>query len=118
MAHRKDAIPVGQRYRARGMALRHRMSTEWKRVLDMLEKGRLDPKGRTVTEVWADMVLANPGEEFARVSSMLLPKELPQTEGGGNVITSIQALYLTAVQKANTTTEPITIEHKSDDEAW
>jgi hypothetical protein len=100
------------------MAARHRMNAEWKRVLDMLEKGRLDPKGRTVTEVWADMVLANPGEEFARVSSMLLPKELPQTEGGGNVITSIQALYLTAVQKANTTAEPIAIEHKRDDETW
>jgi hypothetical protein len=98
--------------------IRRRMGAEWNRVLDMLEAGRLDPKGRTVTEVWADMVLANPGEEFARVSSML-PKDVPQTEGGGNtVITSIQALYLTAVQKANATTEPVVIEHKRDDETW
>jgi hypothetical protein len=90
------------------------MSAEWGRVLHLLETGRKDAKGRTVTEVWADMVLANPGEEFSRVSNMILPKDIPVSESGNNVITSIQALYLTAVQKANAAPAPRVIEGKEE----
>jgi hypothetical protein len=44
-------------------------------VLDMLTSGKRKHKdARTLTEVWADLVLENPAQEFARVARELLPQ--------------------------------------------
>jgi hypothetical protein len=41
-------------------------------VLDMLTSGKRKHKdARTLTEVWADLVLENPAQEFARVAREL-----------------------------------------------
>jgi hypothetical protein len=124
-AQRKEKI--SQRYpedmpaNVRGRMLRNRMAAEWQRVLDMLEKGRKDPQGRTITEVWADMVLADPPAMFALVASEILPKE--QQVDGSSPSLSIQQLYLTAVQSAQNAPNPRQIEakplpDKDDPEAW
>jgi hypothetical protein len=59
---------------------------------------RRDAQGRDVFEVWADMVLANPAAEYARVARDILPAETPDNSNGS--VANIQALYLTAVQQA------------------
>jgi hypothetical protein len=105
----------------RARMLRNRMAAEWQRVLDMLEKGRKDPKGRTITEVWADMVLADPPAMFALVAAEILPKE--QQDSANSPSLSIQQLYLTAVQSAQNAPNPRQIEakplpDKDDPEAW
>jgi hypothetical protein len=122
----KKAKAVAQHYEdmpatVRGRVLRNRMAAEWQRVLDMLEKGRKDPKGRTITEVWADMVLADPPAMFALVAAEILPKE--QQVDGNSPSLSIQQLYLTAVQSAQNAPNPRQIEakplpDKDDPEAW
>ena len=79
------------------------MTAEWGLVLDMLtgDKPRRTKDGRNITEVWADMVLADPPGEFARVAQYLLPPELAPDAGAGAVVTNIQSLYLTALTAAN-----------------
>jgi hypothetical protein len=103
--------------------LRNRMAAEWQRVLDMLDKGRRDPQGRTITEVWADMVLADPPAMFALVAAEILPKEQQDTSVGTGNTLSIQQLYLTAVQAAQSAPNPRQLEakpleSKEEPEAW
>jgi hypothetical protein len=50
---------------------RNKMRAVWDTVLAMLtdpKSPRRDAQGRDVFEVWADMVLANPPQEYARVA--------------------------------------------------
>ena len=108
----KEDMPLHIRTRM----LRNRMTIEWQRVIDMLEKGRRDAKGRTITEVWADMVLADPAGEFARVCQEILPKELVPEAGTSGATLSIQQLYLTAIQSAQTVPNPRQIEGKAEEE--
>src|SRR6516165_4574904 len=75
---------------------RNRMRADWDTVLAMLtdpKTPRRDAQGRDVFEVWADMVLANPAAEYARVARH-------DNSNGGSVVNNIQALYMTAVQDA------------------
>jgi hypothetical protein len=100
----------------RSRRIRERMECEWGFVLDMLtgvggKKPRRHKDGRTLTEVWADMVLADPAGEFARVAQHLLMPEPDASASGGNVVTNIQSLYLTALQAASREPNPRTIEH-------
>jgi hypothetical protein len=90
-----------------GKRQRRRMTAEWALVLDMLtgEAPRKTKDGRNITQVWADMVLADPPGEFARVAQYLLPPEAPEAGQAGNV-TNVQALYLMAVQAANRDARP------------
>jgi hypothetical protein len=96
---------------------RDRMECEWGFVLDMLtgangKKQRRHKDGRTLTEVWADLVLDDPPGEFARVAQhLLLPDPDAAGASGGSVVTNIQALYLTALQAASREPNPRTIEH-------
>jgi hypothetical protein len=46
------------------------------------------------------MVLANPAAEYARVARDILPAETPDDLNGNAMVNNIQALYLTAVQRA------------------
>ena len=93
-----------------------KMRADWDTVHAMLTDSkapRRDSQGRTVYEVWADMVLANPAEEFARVARDILPKEQLTTDDGTSSTTlSIQQLYLTAVQAAQLAPNPRLIEAK------
>ena len=89
---------------AYGRALRHKMVADWGVVRDMLTgaKPRRDAQGRDVFEVWADLVLANPAEEFARVARDILPQAEPEnTNAANNNVMNIGQLYLQAVQAAN-----------------
>jgi hypothetical protein len=61
---------------------------------------RRDAQGRDVFEVWADMVLANPAAEHARVAHDILPAEVADRGVSDAVVTNIRSLYLTAVQQA------------------
>jgi hypothetical protein len=98
-----------------GRRQRARMTAEWSLVLDMLtgDKPRRTKDGRNITQVWADLVLADPPGEFARVAEYLLPPEASDgaAGAGGNVVTNIQSLYLTALQAASREPNPRTIEH-------
>jgi hypothetical protein len=111
--YRDDLTP-----NVRGRQTRHRMVCEWNFVLDMLtgKAPRRDAQGRTVIEVWADLVLANPPLEFARVAREMLPQELPESANDNAVRTSIQNLYLTAVQAANKMPDPRIIEATTAEE--
>jgi hypothetical protein len=103
---------------AQGRRQRARMTAEWGLVLDMLtgKKPRRTKDGRNITQVWADMVLADPPGEFARVAEYLLPPEVPDAAAGaGATITNIQALYLTALQAASREPNPRTIEHSQSE---
>jgi hypothetical protein len=95
---------------------RNKMRADWDTVHAMLtdpKAPRRDSQGRTVYEVWADLVLANPAEEFARVARDILPKEQPTTgDGTSSTTLSIQQLYLTAVQAAQLAPNPRLIEAK------
>jgi hypothetical protein len=84
------------------------MAADWGVVRDMLtgDKPRRDAQGRDVFQVWADLVLANPPEEFARVARDILPAEAPENSSTNAMITNIQSLYLTAVQAANRMPDP------------
>jgi hypothetical protein len=87
---------------------RNRMRADWDTVLAMLtdpKSPRRDAQGRDVFEVWADMVLANPAAEYARVARDILPAE-PADMGNDAMVTNIQSLYLTAVQAANREPDP------------
>jgi hypothetical protein len=87
----------------RGRQTRHRMVCEWNFVLDMLtgKAPRRDAQGRTVIEVWADLVLANPPLEFARVAREILPQETPESGAAGATASSIQTLYLVAMREVS-----------------
>ena len=86
-----DEMPANVRARH----LRNRMAAQWGYVLTMLETGkRKDAQGRTLTEAWADMVLADPAGEFSRVCADILPKETTDAAQSGATL-SIQQLYLT-----------------------
>jgi hypothetical protein len=50
-------------------------------MLTDLKSPRRDAQGRDVFEVWADMVLANPAAEYARVARDILPAEVADTAG-------------------------------------
>jgi hypothetical protein len=97
---------------AHGRALRHKMVADWGVVQDMLtgHKPRRDAQGRDVFEVWADMVLANPAAEYARVARDILPPEPLDDSNANSVVTSIQNLYLSAVIKANRVADPRVVE--------
>jgi hypothetical protein len=88
---------------------RNRMRADWDTVLAMLtdpKTPRRDAQGRDVFEVWADMVLANPPVEYARVARDILPAEVPDSGQDNAVVANIQSLYLTAVQAANREPDP------------
>jgi hypothetical protein len=51
-------------------------------------------------------VLANPAAEYARVARDILPAEAPDDPNGNAVVNNIQALYLTAVQRAQRAPDP------------
>ena len=94
----RDDMPANVRSRMQ----RGRMICEWAFVLDMLNSGKRKHRdGRTLTEVWADLVLENPAQEFARVAKDLLLPETPEASAGAGAVTNVQALYLLAVQGAN-----------------
>jgi hypothetical protein len=88
---------------AYGRALRHKMVADWGVVRDMLtgDRPRRDAQGRDVFQVWADLVLANPPEEFARVARDILPPAEPDTNAANNNVMNIGALYLQAVRDVN-----------------
>jgi hypothetical protein len=52
------------------------------------------------------MVLANPAAEYARVARDILPAETPDDLNGNAMVNNIQALYLTAVQRAERAPNP------------
>ena len=104
-----DEMPANVRARH----LRNRMAAQWGYVLTMLETGkRKDAQGRTLTEAWADMVLADPAGEFSRVCADILPKETADAVQSGATL-SIQQLYLTAVQAAQSAPNPKQIDGQS-----
>jgi hypothetical protein len=79
----------------------------------MLESGKRRTKdGRTLVEAWADAVLADPAAGFAYVNEYILMKDAQPTDN--TQLTSIQNLYLTAVQQASKMPAP-SIEH---DDEW
>jgi hypothetical protein len=84
------------------------MAADWGVVRDMLtgDKPRRDAQGRDVFEVWADMVLANPPQEYARVARDILSPETPENSNTNAMVTNIQSLYLTALQAANRVPDP------------
>jgi hypothetical protein len=76
------------------------MRADWDTVRAMLtdpKRPRCDALGRDVFQVWADMVLANPAAEYARVARDILPAET-EDNSNSSVVNNIRALYLTAVQ--------------------
>jgi hypothetical protein len=88
---------------------RNKMRADWDTVRAMLtdpKSPRRDAHGRDVFEVWADMVLANPSAEYARVARDILPAETPDDSNGNAVVKYIQTLYLTAVQRAQRAPDP------------
>jgi hypothetical protein len=88
---------------------RNKMRADWDTVRAMLtdpKRPRRDALGRDVFEVWADMVLANPSAEYARVARDILPPEPLDSSNANSVVTSIQNLYLSAVIKANRVADP------------
>jgi hypothetical protein len=97
-----------------GRALRQKMVADWGVVRGMLtgDKPRRDAQGRDVFQVWADLVLANPAEEFARVARDILPPAEPDTNAANNVM-NIGALYVQAVQAANKSLEAKIVEAKA-----
>jgi hypothetical protein len=99
-----------------GRRQRARMTAEWSLVLDMLtgEKPRRTKDGRNITQVWADLVLADPPGEFARVAEYLLPPEAVEGASNSSVVTNIQSLYLTALQAASREPNPRTIESTAE----
>jgi hypothetical protein len=95
---------------------RNKMRADWDTVRAMLtdpKTPRRDALGRDVFEVWADMVLANPPVEYARVARDILPAEPADTENNA-VVTNIQSLYLTAVQAANRVPDPRVVEASAE----
>jgi hypothetical protein len=100
---------------AYGRALRHKMVADWGVVRGMLtgDKPRRDAQGRDVFQVWADLVLANPAEEFARVARDILPPAEPDTNAANTNIMNIGALYLQAVQAANRSLEAKIVDAKA-----
>jgi hypothetical protein len=96
---------------------RNKMRADWDTVRAMLtdpKTPRRDAQGRDVFEVWADMVLANPAAEYARVARDILPAE-PADTGNSSVVTSIQSLYLTALQAANRVPDPRVVDALADE---
>jgi hypothetical protein len=88
---------------------RNKMRADWDTVRAMLtdpKAPRCDALGCDVFQVWADMVLANPAAEYARVARDILPAETPDDPNSNAVVNNIQALYLTAVQQAQRAPNP------------
>ena len=98
LAPRREGESSAQVYAER---TRNRARAAFDVVLEMLtgdpKKRRRDALGRDVFEVWADLVLANPGVELERAFK-LFPQAAQQPEAALN----IGALYLQAVQLVNT----------------
>jgi hypothetical protein len=107
---------------------RNKMRADWDTVRAMLtdpKAPRRDAQGRDVFEVWADMVLANPSAEYARVARDILTAETQENSNNNAVVNNIQSLYLTALQAANRMPDPRVVdalaeekrpsENKSDD---
>jgi hypothetical protein len=65
---------------------RNKLRADWDAVRAMLT----DPKTPR-REVWADMVLANPPAEYARVARDILPAETPDDPNSNAVVNNIQA---------------------------
>jgi hypothetical protein len=68
---------------------RNKMRADWDTVHAMLtdpKAPRRDAQGRHVFEVWADMVLANPAAEYARVARDILPAETPDNSDNNTVV--------------------------------
>src|SRR5215471_13526857 len=88
---------------------RHKMRADWDTVRGMLTgaKPRRDKLGRDVFEVWADLVLENPPQEYERALKLFPQTKEPEFN---NVTNNIGALYLQAVQMANRTPDPRIIE--------
>jgi hypothetical protein len=96
---------------------RNKMRADWDTVRAMLtdpKAPRRDALGRDVFEVWADLVLANPPAEYARVARDILPAETPDNSNGNSVVMSIQQLYLQAVQEANRQPDPRIVEASAE----
>jgi hypothetical protein len=96
---------------------RNKMRADWDTVRAMLtdpRSPRRDAQGRDVFQVWADMVLANPAVEYARVARDILPAEIPDDSNSNSVVTNIQQLYLTAVQEANRRPDPRVVEASAE----
>jgi hypothetical protein len=84
------------------------MAARWAEVLDLLETGKKRTKdGQTLIERWAELTLENPHEMFAFVNAHILPKE--QETQPNQQLTSIQNLYLTAVQQASRMPAPLVL---------
>jgi hypothetical protein len=95
---------------------RNKMRADWDTVRAMLtdpKRPRRDAQGRDVFEVWADMVLANPAAEYARVAGDILPAET-QDNSNSSVVNNIQTLYLAAVQEANRRPNPRIVEASAE----
>jgi hypothetical protein len=88
------------------------MAADWGVVRDMLtgDKPRRDAQGRDVFEVWADIVLANPPQEYARVGRDILSPETPENSNTNPMVTNIQSLYLTALREANRVPNPLIVD--------
>jgi hypothetical protein len=75
---------------------RNKMRADWDTVRAMLtdpKAPRRDALGRDVFEVWADIVLANPAAEYARVARDILQAETLDNSNSNMVVNSIQSLY-------------------------
>ena len=120
----ENSQSVGAKVRldySRGHLLRGRMAARWAEVLDLLETGKKRTKdGQTLIERWAELTLENPSEMFAFVNAYILPKE--QETQSNQQLTSIQNLYLTAIQQASKMPAPLALDAShtlpSDDSDW
>ena len=94
------------------------MAAVWSQVLDLLEKRHKN--GQNLVERWADLTLDDPATMFAFVNEHILPKE-PE-EQSNQQLTSIQNLYLTAIQQASKMPPPLVLDAShslpSDDTDW
>ncbi len=104
----------------RAALTRGRMVARWNEVLDLLESGKRRTKdGQTLIERWADLTLEDPAAMFAFVALHILPKE--QEPQSNQQLTSIQNLYLTAIQQASRMPAPaldVTPALPDDDSEW
>jgi hypothetical protein len=115
--HTKERKPHDTTVQIRAQLIRNKIAADWQIVHEMLtgERRRRAPDGRDVYEIWADIVLENPPAALAFMMERILPKPLDE-QGVNPQLTSIQNLYLTAIQAANQMPAPKAIEHESDTE--
>lgn len=101
----------------RDLRSRLRMAGKWAATLDLLETRTKN--GKNLVEIWADLTLDNPAEMFAFVNEHVLSKE--PIDQPNQQLTSIQNLYLTAIQQASRMPAPaldVTPALPDDDSEW